>query len=187
MFIIWIFHGSISILRIEGVLSRLLVFTGSAGTISVAYHSPHVTLDDGYVAHFLGQSSSVGVSRATRSHFANSIYNSKRILFTLKEGSEYRLKFSLTVSNNIVLGLKYTNVVWKTSMKMDNSKRMLGTFSPQQEPYTSEMEETTPSGMFARGTYSARTKEIKFVDDDGKCYLDMCYYFKIQKNWPKPS
>ncbi|KAK7832300.1 rho gdp-dissociation inhibitor 1 [Quercus suber] len=67
---------------------------------------------------------------------------------------------------------------------VDNSKRMLGTFSPQQEPYTSEMEETTPSGMFARGTYSARTK---FVDDDGKCYLDMCYYFEIQKNWPKPS
>lgn len=39
---------------------------------------------------------------------------------------------------------------------------MLGTFSPQQEPYTCEMEEeTTPSGMFARGTYSARTKVIK--------------------------
>ncbi|KAK7836309.1 rho GDP-dissociation inhibitor 1 [Quercus suber] len=69
--------------------------------------------------------------------------NSKRILFTLKEGSQYRLKFSFTVSNNIVLGLKYTNVVWKTGMKVDNSKRMLGTFSPQQEPYTCEMEEET--------------------------------------------
>ncbi|XP_065628270.1 rho GDP-dissociation inhibitor 1-like isoform X2 [Quercus suber] len=88
--------------------------------------------------------------------------NSKRILFTLKEGSQYRLKFSFTVSKNIVLGLKYTNVVWKTSMKVDNSKRMLGTFSPQQEPYTSEMEEeTTPSGMFAKGTNSARTKVLK--------------------------
>jgi len=36
---------------------------------------------------------------------------------------------------------------------------MLGTFSPQKEPYTYELEEeTTPSGMFARGSYSARTK-----------------------------
>lgn len=36
---------------------------------------------------------------------------------------------------------------------------MLGTFSPQAEPYTHVMEEeTTPSGMFARGSYSARTK-----------------------------
>lgn len=113
------------------------------------------------------------------------VNKSKRSLFTLKEGSQYRLKFSFTVSNNIVSGLKYTNVVWKTGVRVDNSKKMLGTFSPQPEPYTCEMEEeTTPSGMFARGAYSARTK---FVDDDGKCYLDVCYYFEIQKNWPKPS
>lgn len=40
---------------------------------------------------------------------------------------------------------------------------MLGTFSPQKEPYTYELEEeTTPSGMFARGSYSARTK-VKFT------------------------
>lgn len=44
---------------------------------------------------------------------------------------------------------------------MDSAKEMLGTFSPQQEPYTHEMpEEVTPSGMFARGQYTARTKVI---------------------------
>ncbi|XP_057421740.1 rho GDP-dissociation inhibitor 1-like [Lotus japonicus] len=109
--------------------------------------------------------------------------NSKKSsIFTLKEGSRYRLKFSFTVSNNIVSGLKYTNVVWKTGVRVDNAKRMLGTYSPQQEPYTYELEEeTTPSGLFARGTYSARTK---FVDDDRKCYLDATYHFEIQKNWP---
>jgi len=38
---------------------------------------------------------------------------------------------------------------------------MLGTFSPQKEPYRYELEEeTTPSGIFARGSYSARTKVI---------------------------
>ena len=42
---------------------------------------------------------------------------------------------------------------------VDSTKEMLGMFSPQLEPYTHEMpEETTPSGFFARGTYSARTK-----------------------------
>lgn len=36
---------------------------------------------------------------------------------------------------------------------------MLGTFSPQAETYIHVMtEETTPSGMFARGSYSAKTK-----------------------------
>lgn len=41
----------------------------------------------------------------------------KGLWFTLKEGSPYRLKFSLVVTNNIVSGLKYTNTVWKTAVK----------------------------------------------------------------------
>lgn len=110
--------------------------------------------------------------------------DAKKSIFTLKEGSQYRLKFSFTVSNNIVSGLKYTNVVWKTGIRVDKTKIMLGTYSPRQEPYTYELEEeTTPSGLFARGTYSASTK---FVDDDGKCYLDTSYHFEIQKSWPTP-
>lgn len=44
------------------------------------------------------------------------------------------------------------------SISVDRTKEMLGTFSPQLEPYTYETpEETTPSGLFARGSYSART------------------------------
>ena len=36
---------------------------------------------------------------------------------------------------------------------------MLGTFSPQLEPYVYEgEEETTPAGIFARGSYSAKLK-----------------------------
>ncbi|XP_057752380.1 rho GDP-dissociation inhibitor 1-like [Arachis stenosperma] len=110
--------------------------------------------------------------------------DSKKSVFILKEGTKFSLKFTFIVSNNLVSGLKYTNVVWKTGVRVDNIKKMLGTYSPQQEPYTYELEEeTTPSGFFARGTYSARTK---FVDDDKKCYLDASYQFEIQKNWPTP-
>ncbi|KAE8736210.1 Rho GDP-dissociation inhibitor 1 [Hibiscus syriacus] len=101
--------------------------------------------------------------------------------FTLKEGSKYRLQFSFQVNNNIVSGLKYTNTVWKTGVKVDSMKEMIGTFSPQAEPYTQEIsEETTPSGIFARGSYSARSK---FVDDDKKCYLKINYSFEIRKEW----
>lgn len=38
-------------------------------------------------------------------------------LFTLKEGSEYRLKLKFTVLHNIVSGLTYTNAVWKGGMQ----------------------------------------------------------------------
>ncbi|XP_055802351.1 rho GDP-dissociation inhibitor 1-like [Solanum dulcamara] len=101
--------------------------------------------------------------------------------FVLKEGSKYHLKFTFQVNNNIVTGLKYTNTVWKTGIKVDSMKEMIGAFSPQTEPYTHEMpEETTPSGIFARGSYSARTK---FLDDDNKCYLEINYTFDIKKEW----
>uniref|UniRef100_A0A7N0UCL5 Rho GDP-dissociation inhibitor 1 n=1 Tax=Kalanchoe fedtschenkoi TaxID=63787 RepID=A0A7N0UCL5_KALFE len=107
--------------------------------------------------------------------------NPKGLWFTLKEGSRYSLNFSFKVRNNIVSGLRYTNTVWKTGIKVDRTKEMLGTFSPQADAYTHEMpEEVTPSGIFARGTYSARTK---FVDDDKKCYLEINYTFDIRKDW----
>ncbi|KAL6613943.1 hypothetical protein ACP70R_036213 [Stipagrostis hirtigluma subsp. patula] len=106
----------------------------------------------------------------------------KGYAFALKDGSPYSFRFSFIVSNNIVSGLKYTNTVWKTGVRVENQKMMLGTFSPQLEPYVYEgEEETTPAGMFARGSYSAK---LKFVDDDGKVYLEMSYYFEIRKEWP---
>ncbi|KQK04534.1 rho GDP-dissociation inhibitor 1 [Brachypodium distachyon] len=105
----------------------------------------------------------------------------KGYAFVLKDGSTYSFRFSFTVSNNIVSGLKYSHTIWKTGVRVENQKVMLGTFSPRQEPYTHKAEEdTTPSGMFARGSYSAK---LKFVDDDGKVYLDMRYSFEIRKGW----
>jgi Rho GDP-dissociation inhibitor len=93
---------------------------------------------------------------------------------------------------------------------VENQKMMLGTFSPQLEPYVYEgEEEVTPAGIFARGSYSAKLKVysllvhfylmvqihcsvkhncnvlfLQFVDDDGKVYLEMSYYFEIRKEWP---
>lgn len=38
---------------------------------------------------------------------------SKKVHFTLKEGSEYLLKLTFSVHHNIVSGLAYTNTVWR--------------------------------------------------------------------------
>ncbi|KAH9305063.1 hypothetical protein KI387_009467, partial [Taxus chinensis] len=106
--------------------------------------------------------------------------NSKGSSFTLKEGSRYNLKICFSVHDNIVSGLTYINTVWKSGVRVDNTRVMLGTFSPQQEPYTHILEEeTTPSGLLARGCYSARTK---FVDDDERCHLEINYIFEIRKD-----
>ncbi|PRQ25771.1 putative Rho protein GDP-dissociation inhibitor [Rosa chinensis] len=102
-----------------------------------------------------------------------------RVLFTLKEGSEYRLKLTFSVLHNIVSGLTYSNTVWKGGLQVDQSKGMLGTFAPNREPYEHTLEEeTTPSGVLARGLYSAK---LKFEDDDKRCYMELKYSFEIKK------
>ncbi|KAK4344735.1 hypothetical protein RND71_034911 [Anisodus tanguticus] len=104
---------------------------------------------------------------------------SKSVLFTLREGSEYRLKLTFSVLHNIVSGLSYTNTVWKAGLQIDQSKGMLGTFAPQREPYIHMLEEEIiPSGALARGTYTAK---LKFVDDDKRCHLELNYLFEISK------
>ncbi|WOK95392.1 hypothetical protein Cni_G04099 [Canna indica] len=105
--------------------------------------------------------------------------NQSHVLFTLKEGSKYRLKLTFTVKHNIVSGLTYSNIVWKRGLKVDQTKGMLGTFAPQRDAYEHLLEEeTTPSGVLARGIYSAK---LKFEDDDKRCYLELDYSFEIKK------
>ncbi|EEF35852.1 Rho GDP-dissociation inhibitor, putative [Ricinus communis] len=105
---------------------------------------------------------------------------SGRLLFTLKEGSRYQLKLTFSVLHNIVSGLTYSNTVWKGGLQVDKNKGMLGTFAPQREPYVHTLEEeTTPSGVLARGTYSAK---LKFEDDDRRCHMELKYSFEIKKN-----
>lgn len=103
------------------------------------------------------------------------------IAFSLKGGSCYNLKFTFLVKHNIVSGLTYINTVWKGGVQVDQTRVMLGTFSPQKEPYMHVMDEdVTPFGVVARGVYRAQTK---FVDDDGRCYLEAEYLFEIRKDW----
>lgn len=107
--------------------------------------------------------------------------NTKTHLFTLKEGSSYNVKLIFTVRCNIVSGLRYIHTVWRNGFRVDKTRVMLGTFGPQSEAYSYVMEEeTTPSGLLARGNYTARTRVI---DDDGHSYLDIQHTFDIRKDW----
>lgn len=109
------------------------------------------------------------------------VASGKTQLFTLKEGTSYNLKFTFSLRRNIVSGLTYVNTVWKNGIRVDHNRVMLGTFAPQMEPQTVIMEEeTAPSGIFARGNYTAKTK---FTDDDGRCHFEMEHTFAIRKEW----
>ncbi|KAL2900245.1 Rho GDP-dissociation inhibitor 1 [Bienertia sinuspersici] len=102
-----------------------------------------------------------------------------KVLFSLKEGTQYQFKLTFTVKHNIVSGLAYCNTVWRAGIQVDQSEGMLGTFAPQQDPYIHLLdEEITPSGALARGVYMAK---LRFVDDDKKCHMELGYTFEITK------
>ena len=69
------------------------------------------------------------------------------------------MKCSFFLFLGFVLGSLVMVFCWWCVAAVDNTRVMLGTFAPQREPHVVMMEEeTTPSGMLARGTYSAKTK-----------------------------
>uniref|UniRef100_A0A7C8ZT45 Rho GDP-dissociation inhibitor n=1 Tax=Opuntia streptacantha TaxID=393608 RepID=A0A7C8ZT45_OPUST len=103
-----------------------------------------------------------------------------KVLFSLKEGSQYCLRLTFTVKHNIVSGLAYFNTVWRGGVQVDEVEGMLGTFAPQPEPYVQLLDEdTAPSGVLARGLYSAK---LRFEDDDKKCHMELSYTFEIKKS-----
>ncbi|KAH7848150.1 hypothetical protein Vadar_034385 [Vaccinium darrowii] len=90
-------------------------------------------------------------------HFAGTAYNRS------SKGKSYLAMTNLKSSTHVeALSLRCT-------------KEMAGTFRPQLEPYMQEMpEETTLSGFFARGSYSARTK---FRSQEAGLHPDERFYY----------
>eukprot|EP00164_Ancoracysta_twista_P001289 GFYU01001689.1.p1 GENE.GFYU01001689.1~~GFYU01001689.1.p1 ORF type:complete len:262 (-),score=96.84 GFYU01001689.1:279-953(-) len=101
--------------------------------------------------------------------------------FVLKEGSKYRPEVDFVVSNDVVAGFKYGNVVYRSGIKVDKDNIMMGSYGPKAEPQKYVFKEVdVPSGMLARGNYTAKSK---FFDDDGNTHLEYEYTFSIKKNW----
>ncbi|OXB35953.1 rho GDP-dissociation inhibitor [Cryptococcus neoformans] len=101
---------------------------------------------------------------------------------TIKEGVEYSVGITFMIENEIISGLKYLQVVKRSGITVDKTEAMLGSYGPQQEPYTKVFaSEESPSGMLARsGTYVVRSRVI---DDDNTIWLDFEWGFKLGKEW----
>jgi len=114
------------------------------------------------------------------------ISNAKKHPLVIKEGCEYRLRISMRVQHNVVLGLKLHNRVSKLGKELSKDTEMLGTYPPKNEfqhvlvPDNSKHWAEAPSGMLARGEYSAK---MKFVDDDDVNHLEFDYAIKIAKDY----
>ena len=64
---------------------------------------------------------------------------------------------------------------------MDKTSDMLGSYAPSPRLITHRLqEEDAPSGMLARGSFTAKAK---VTDDDGRTHAEFEYQFELKKNW----
>lgn len=106
----------------------------------------------------------------------------KTINFSIKEKAIYQLVVKFRVQHEIITGLKYLHSIKKSGIRVDKMEEPLGSYAPStvEKPYYEKKfaEVEAPSGMLARGNYSAVTK---FVDDDKTVHLTFPWSFTITK------
>uniref|UniRef100_A0A7S2F4P2 Rho GDP-dissociation inhibitor n=2 Tax=Octactis speculum TaxID=3111310 RepID=A0A7S2F4P2_9STRA len=100
----------------------------------------------------------------------------------LKQGSNYKFRVSFKVQHEIVTGLKFTTKVSKMGVNMSNDNIVLGSYAPQSDTHNFEFPRNdwleTPSGMMARGNYTAK---CQFSDGNNVQHIDYSYPVKIIK------
>jgi Rho GDP-dissociation inhibitor len=107
----------------------------------------------------------------------------KKTAIVVKEGVDYQFVVCFKVQHDIVSALKFSNSVYKASIRVEKKDHMMGSYAPAEKAYTWKSPSfTAPSGMLARGTYKANTK---FIDDDKKTHLELDYTLSIQKEFGK--
>ncbi|EMG49147.1 RDI1 Rho GDP-dissociation inhibitor [Candida maltosa Xu316] len=106
----------------------------------------------------------------------------KEIKFDIKEKSIYQLVVKFRVQHEIITGLKYLHSVKRGGIRVDKVEEPLGSYAPNtvDKPFYERKftEVEAPSGMIARGTYSAVSK---FIDDDDNVHLTVPWSFAITK------
>ncbi|XP_053327383.1 rho GDP-dissociation inhibitor 2-like isoform X2 [Spea bombifrons] len=105
----------------------------------------------------------------------------KETTFVLKEGVSYRVKISFKVNKEIVSGLRYVQLTYRKSIKVDKETHMVGSYGPRIDEYEflTPLEEA-PKGMLVRGTYHIKSF---FTDDDKTDHLSWEWNLNIKKDW----
>ncbi|KAL7924533.1 immunoglobulin E-set [Trichoderma austrokoningii] len=104
--------------------------------------------------------------------------------FQIKEGAKFTMSAEFKVQHEILSGLHYVQVVKRKGIRVSKDSEMIGSYAPNTDNQTTYVkkfqEEEAPSGMLARGHYSAVSS---FVDDDKNKHLEFEWSFDISKEW----
>jgi len=104
--------------------------------------------------------------------------------FKIKEGVKFSMTAKFKVQHEILSGLHYVQIVKRKGIRVSKDQEMIGSYAPNTDktPVYSKRfaEEDAPSGMLARGHYTAVST---FIDDDKKRHLEFEWAFDIAKDW----
>jgi len=104
--------------------------------------------------------------------------------FKIKEGAKFTMSAQFKVQHEILSGLHYVQIVKRKGIRVSKDQEMIGSYAPNTDKtpvYTKRFaEEDAPSGMLARGHYTAVST---FIDDDKKRHLEFEWSFDIGKDW----
>jgi len=104
--------------------------------------------------------------------------------FKIKQGAKFTMEAKFKVQHEILSGLHYVQIVKRKGIRVSKDQEMIGSYAPNTttNPYYTKRfaEEEAPSGMIARGHYSAIST---FIDDDKHKHLEFEWAFDIDKDW----
>jgi len=104
--------------------------------------------------------------------------------FKIKEGAKFSMTAKFKVQHEILSGLHYVQIVKRKGIRVSKDQEMIGSYAPNTDktPVYSKRfaEEDAPTGMLARGHYTAIST---FIDDDKKRHLEFEWAFDIAKDW----
>ncbi|XP_076025644.1 rho GDP-dissociation inhibitor 1-like [Genypterus blacodes] len=102
-------------------------------------------------------------------------------VFTLKAGTEYRLKVHFQVNKEIVSGLKYVQVNHRKGVRVDKVAFMVGSYGPrlEEQEFVSRPFHA-PVGLTSVGCYNICSK---FTDDDKNPILAWDWSLNVAREW----
>uniref|UniRef100_A0A060T2P0 ARAD1C29546p n=1 Tax=Blastobotrys adeninivorans TaxID=409370 RepID=A0A060T2P0_BLAAD len=106
----------------------------------------------------------------------------KKKPITIKEKAKYHQELKFRVQHEIVTGLKYTMVTKRAGIRANKIEEPCGSYPPStaEKPFYIRRlpEGEAPSGMLARGTYTALST---LTDDDKVVHMSIPWTFEIKK------
>lgn len=103
------------------------------------------------------------------------------IAIRIKEDVEFDIILDVKVSNDLLLGLRYSHILKKMGIEVDKVSEMIGSYPPKREVQQLRIKNLqAPKGLLGRGRYAV---SAALTDDDEVTHKEWDWTLKVAKKW----